>query len=606
MSLQKSKIPVSLGQRSWRDLGAPSIGTQDFGRMDVLYHTRVNAGETINLSGNGVIQSAPMVVNTFGAFKYDIRAFFVPYRLLTHTPREDSTNFIWDYFEQNLSKTSTPYLTLGDINNFARKTDSQYVGTSNSYYTSWNQQYDFRRLLSQLRFPRYSYNEDLGSVDSRRDEKVSPFPFMAYQAIWWDYYRNSTLLAEQDRSLYLPLPVPGVNYGIQNRNYNWFMPRYCCWNKDYFTNARSNTTSGNYALGSVLGDGSAVSRPINTSSPSLFSFYNTNNVQSRSQSATAGGDVIYPSSSGSTSVIPAAWIRSALALDNYLQRMGLAGTRIKDRMFARFGIKSEYERLNQCYYLGGASQTFSVGDYASFTDTASVVTNTNAFNISASPNGMLSGQRSGKIDISVNLPETNFHSKETGILMIIGTLVPATGYTQGLNKDLTVGTASDVNEARYEFLTPELANLGLQPINFREIFSDGSAQSGFFGFTERYGDYGFQPAVVDGDMILSSSSVGMDSFHLFREFSTTPKLTYEFVSIPPSTRLQLDRIFQIVDAGKFSSEIDEYKCLDHFTRFFTFDCKINRAMASSWLPELYEDNNHGNTVQMEIGGQLMN
>ena len=590
MSVQNSKIPVSTGQRSRRNLSACGVGTTDFGRLDVLYHTQVCPGEDFELSMKGVLQSAPMVVNTFGAMKYDVRAFFVPFRILTHRPENGKSNFVWDLFIQKLSNTSSPYILLGNVN----KAATDLTHTAWSYYT--NKRYymnDFKRLLSQLRFPAISYNQTYGSQTPFNLMRVSPFPFMAYQRIWWDYYRNSSLIDESLLSSYIPYPLAGNNANLLQLN-AWFQPRYACWDKDYFTNARP-----------VFDEASAAAQGFEVDDPSIDKMSNLDNMAQLSD----GSIVNPPQSSGIQ--IPVAWLRSAYALDNYLTRMNLVGSRIKDRMMARFGIKPSYQYLNQSYYLGGNSTKFSVGDYASYADTYDSSNDQqdmdNAFNLGPRGDGAYQGQRSGKIDVGIGFDKIKFHSEEYGIVMVIGSLVPRTGYYQGLAKDLTRGTESDNQDARFSFLTPELANLGLEPIATSELFVSGTATvNNNLGYTEHYGAYGFQPNVVDGDMMLEETRTGMDAFHLFRSFSSVPSLTNEFTMITPEQRLSLDRIFQIQNASAGVAPDNYVVLLDHFTRFVEVSCSIVRAMPSSWLPELYEDNNHGNTVTVDVGGSRVN
>lgn len=581
MSKIKSSIPTSLGQKTHVNLDATSIGTTDFGRLDVLYHTPINPGEDVNISLRGVLQAAPLVINTFGKFRYDVRCFFVPNRILTHRPEEGPTNFVWDYFIQNLSNAQHPSIQFSSF---------LYVLNSSASPLSALQKQDLRRLLSQLRYPEKLVNSTVqyDITQAWQQTKVSPFPLMSYTRIWWDFYRNPQWIDESLLSTYIPYPTPGIN--AASNVVSWASPRYACWDKDYFTNV---VPFNKYNYNSV-----ASAASVSPSDVQLNEVNTDKQVLVEQGGTLHEGQQIFQNQG--VSVVPVAWIRSAMAIDNYLSRMGIVGTRVRDRLKARFGINPSYERPNSAMYLGGASKDFTLGSNDIVTDTYDSTQQSgpasNAFNLGNNADGRLSGQRVGKLDQSYGFENIKFHSKEYGTLMVIGTLIPDTGYYQGLNKDLTLGTSSAVNEQRTDYLTPELSNIGMQLVRLGELWNDGTNDTSPWGWTQRYGSYAYQPNVVDGDMLLTTTYQGMDSFHLFREFSSYPVNGNAFTTIFPEDRRMLARIFQIANPSSTT------ETLDHFTRFSIVNCDVVRAMSPSWLPELYEDNNHGNTVSMDIGG----
>lgn len=320
MSKVKTSIPVSTGQRSHADLSAVSIGTTDFGRLDVLYHTPVNPGEDVKLNIKGVLQSAPMVVNTFGEFRYDVRAFFVPYRILTHRPEEGRGYFCWDYFINNLTQLEHPFVTYRGIS---------YLNTSGNLFNSMYEHQDYKRLISQLRYPKWlvnlnSYLPESSPIGKKRVNIWAP---MSYQRIWWDFYRNSQLIDESLLSTYIPYPYAGQMSSTEFKSY--FQPRYACFDKDYFTNC--------IPTANLEASGTPAAQSLNVSSTYDFDFNTaTDNyiVDSASSSIFSG----FGNTSDGTMHVPAKFIRAALAYDNYLSKMQIVGTRIRDRVRARFGL----------------------------------------------------------------------------------------------------------------------------------------------------------------------------------------------------------------------------------------------------------------------------
>lgn len=596
MSTINSNIPVATGQRSNRDLSARSQGTTDFGRLDVLYHTEINPNEDFHINWKGVLKGATMPVPTKANMYYDVRWFFVPWRVLTARPEQGKTNFVWDYFIEKLSNTSHPTTTMQGIANLLTVNSS--IISSDARIIQ-----DCRRLLSQLRLPEALYNCTLNQAGDNSNIYTTPFgqttinlwPFISYQRIWWDFYRDKSLIDESLLSSYIPLPPPG-SVSISTILSKYILPRYACWPKDYFTNARDSLGGSgdnevmfvtNQAMGSALGSNNVDPQNIPVEGASTIA----NRTDLNNLSVPSTGNGLYYSA-----------IRMARLVDNYLQRLNLAGTSLVNRIFARFGVRPQEEIIWQSQYVGGLRYDIQTGDVLSNIETGSVPAQAvnNAFNYNA--DGSQSGQSTGIIYKHMDGKSLDFYSKKDyGTLMCIGSLVPYTGYYQGLHRGWTHGTLSNLNDARASYFTPEFANQGLQPIKKQELFGNAATTQtlwdSIFGFGERYGEYAYQPDVVDGDVVLSATKAGMSALHLFREFSAMPSLTATFTQIDPAARESLDRIFNYLKTGSSDESL-----LDHFERYFVFEINANRGLASSMLPDLFEDNNHGNVISVPVGG----
>lgn len=596
MSTINSNIPVATGQRSNRDLSARSQGTTDFGRLDVLYHTEINPNEDFHINWKGVLKGATMPVPTKANMYYDVRWFFVPWRVLTHRPEEGKSNFVWDYFIEKLSNTSHPYTRMQEI---------AYLLNGGSANLSSDSRIinDARRLISQLRLPEALFNSTAGSGSAFSNIDATPFgqttlnvwPFMSYQRIWWDFYRDKSLIDESLLGSYIPLPTPGL-IGTNSLLRYYIMPRYACWPKDYFTNARDSLGGSgdnevmfvtNQAMGSALGTNNVDPQNIPIEGASTVA----NRTDLNNLSVPSTGNGLYYSA-----------IRMARLVDNYLQRMNIAGTSLVNRIFARFGVRPQEQIIWQSQYVGGLRYDIQTGDVLSNIETGSVPDQAvnNAFNYNA--DGSQSGQSTGIIYKHMDGKSLDFYSKKDyGTLMCIGSLVPYTGYYQGLHRGWIHGTLPNLNDARASYFTPEFANQGLQPIKKQELFGNAATTQtlwdSIFGFGERYGEYAYQPDVVDGDVVLSATKAGMSALHLFREFSAMPSLTATFTHIDPAARESLDRIFNYLKTGTPDESL-----LDHFERYFVFDINANRGLSSSMLPDLFEDNNHGNVINVPVGG----
>ena len=160
------------------------------------------------------------------------------------------------------------------------------------------------------------------------------------------------------------------------------------------------------------------------------------------------------------------FIRAAEALQKYLERNNLAGSRLIDRMIARFGGSRNVVRLNMSEYLGQVEDTMVVGDITSPSDQGGLPATDNAFNLGTE--GSIMGQQAGKSYGRSASDTIEYHAEETGTLMVISTLVPSTGYYQGIDRSLTRGTTDD----KFDYFTPELQGLGYQPVYLQELYAN--------------------------------------------------------------------------------------------------------------------------------------
>lgn len=568
-SFNKVTLPIGVEKRSDVNMSAIHVGSTDFGRMDVVYHTELIRGDNVKMKLTSMLRAAPMPCPTFGKFRRSLRVFFVPHRILTAPANFNTSSFSWDEWINGQTSSSHPYFSVASLK-------LVYAGTASSAalissLSSWR---DACRLASQLRFPSYIYNMSKdATIPSSNVARFNPFPAAAYQRIFWDWYRDASLIDETNLLTYVPLLPPGELSSTLSLPY--LTPRYCCWDKDYFTTAKTNPQSGQK---------SAVA-PNSTNVDA--SILNPKNVQ-----ASNG----YFATVGTSAKIPVQFIRAAEALQKYLERNNLAGSRLIDRMVARFGGSRNVVRLNMSEYLGQVEDTMVVGDITASNDLSSTTAQDNAFNLGGQ--GSIMGQQSGKSYGRSASDTIEYHAEETGTLMVISTLVPSTGYYQGIDRSLTRGTTDD----KFDYFTPELQGIGYQPVYLQELYADASS-SQLFGFAPRYSDYLFQPDVVSGDLVLSSTSSGMDGYHTFRTFKQAPSLTPSFTQIRPEDRDELDsRIFSITPKAASKSD---YGVLDHFVGYVNADVLINRPIDSHKSPFLDEDGHHDN-VTIPDGGTRMN
>ncbi|MBR1901934.1 MAG: hypothetical protein IJ826_03020 [Bacteroidaceae bacterium] len=566
MSDKFSKLPIATASRSMHDLSAPHITSSDFGRLDVVYHSQLVPGDDINVNVHSFLRCAPMPQPTFGKVFLNVRAFFVPNRILF------ADKDYWNNWRNGLSSSSHPYFHESRLVNQAFKVGDTDPILAAPYRADW------RRHLSQLGFPErvYNYGESLGSF-SAYNKLYSPFALESYQRIWWTWYRDSNLIPDDQFANYIrPLTT-----GAQTASH--LMPRYCCYQKDIFTTAFVRPQSGSPA--NVGSTSSGISQtPLNPQNILLSD-------GSPSPIGSSGNNIQF--------------IRAANALQHYLERNNIAGGRVQARFFARFGIQPDNVRLDQPEYCGGFTAPLKIGDVTANIDLGGDITESgNAFtNVGASTAGQLAGK--GFVDGGTG--DIKYHAKEDGTFMIISTLVPEIFYFQGVPADLTRG----VDNVKEDYFTPEYEGLGYEPIKRCQVAATrldadatGDVDNQIFGFVPRYSNYKYKLGTVSGDNVLTETKTGMQGYHLGRGLLTNginqAALVPEFTMITPRDRESLDRIFTYV---KDSTSGLVY---DHFEGIHLVTNKAVRPMTASKLPQLEEDSHsNGKKVTIDNGGMRM-
>lgn len=569
MKRESQNISIGVNKRSKQDLGCFHNTSTDFGRLDPVYDTELVPGDDVELSVQSFFRASPMPVPTFGNARLSVRFFFVPYRIMFQ-----DANF-WDNYISGQNTSTLAYA--------AESTIAYWLYGSGTPANKKDK--DHFRLLSNLKFPPRMLNQTSAPSLPNLTTRYNLFSAMAYQLAWWDYYRDSNLIPDDQISSYVTKLSLGDHSASQLNSI--FKPRYACWNKDYFTTCKLRPQSSGYSA--VLGASSLSPAP----NP-IIAKYN--------QGSIIGSDGSISSTSSGISYD--LFIRAAHSLQKYLERNNIAGGRFIERALARYGVAPSRKTLGQSQYIGSFVGDMRIGD---------VTSNISNGKAPSTPFGKMSvsvsmGELGGKSIASTDGKTIKFHAEEFGTLIGISTLIPDTGYFQGIPRSLTRGTMPiDENNPRFDFFTPEMEGIGMQPVFNRELaalnYSDDDSDikgAKVFGFAPRYGDYKFHDNTVSGDLVLKGTYTGMSSYHLYRIFEgvdgipdSNVILNPSFTQITPQARLALDRIFTV------QGSLYEF---DHFNGFHDIKCDIMRPMDGDTLPELEYDRH--DKIQVSGGSQL--
>ncbi len=228
-------------------------------------------------------------------------------------------------------------------------------------------------------------------------------------------------------------------------------------------------------------------------------------------------------------------IRLAFATQHILERDARSGTRYVESLKARWGVTSPDFRLQRAEYLGGGSTRVMINP---------VTQNT----ASTTPTSPAAQDKLGNLAGVGTAAGTHSWSKsfvEHGVIIILGNLRADLSYSQGTDRYWQKST-------RYDFVYPEMANIGEQAILNREIWVTGTGtpatDDAVFGYTGRYDEHRFlngkltnimRPATAGGTDTIGT----LASWHLSEDFATLPTLGDTFIQ--GSTTTPLDRAIAI-------------------------------------------------------------
>ena len=226
-------------------------------------------------------------------------------------------------------------------------------------------------------------------------------------------------------------------------------------------------------------------------------------------------------------------LRTASALQRFLERSALGGGRFKEFVYAHFGTIIPDARVQRPEFLGGSKQGIVISE--------TVQTSGTDIQGQTTPQGNLAGVGFTSADGN---GFKEFFTEHSLILQFVY-IVPAPSYSQGCSRDLT-------RFDRYDWYSPEFAHLGEQAITSKELYANSPTPNLTFGYAPRFAEYHEIPNSIHGDFKSS-----MAYWHLGRMFDKTPVLNEDFVKVHPS---DVSRIFAVTDTSvpKF------YCCLTNF------------------------------------------
>lgn len=503
--------------------------TMNHGLAVPFFTKMVIPGDKFDLRTFGRIQLQPLATSTMQNIKCYFRYFYVPFRLLW----ED-----WDKFmteEPSDTSLQVPFTLL----------DGETLNR--------NQAFRPGQLMDYLNYNFYNGENFTYSRNAR--VAFNLFPLSAYKLIWNKYFRDENL-QEEIRYQYFtgPNTVPLGDYALLPVSYS----------KDYFTSALPWPQKG---------------EPVNLSSLVHLdsSTYDVRNYIKLSDDTeptvrfygvgvgTGGG---FPVENGQIILPDTAWsvpetvgnsltsprrpiyssvttdaqelttslnindLRYSNALQKFLERTALGGSRPAEYYLSMYGVHVDDLRIGDPHYLGGGYIDVSVNDI--------VATANSSIDDVQQPTGTLVGNGKAYPAVKINEP---YYCQEFGLIMGIMYIRPELNYMQGLPKEYQLFTKLD-------FYNPIFAHLGEEAVYKSELClkSDivnypGSPDfnDDVFGYQSRYSYLKHSRNEVHGDFKTTLSSWVLSP--MFNPAST--ELNSDFITVDQSYD-----IFAVTDSSE--------------------------------------------------------
>lgn len=561
------KVPVS--NLSRHDLSHQHLTTIDFFRLQPIECFECVAGDKISLNVRSLIEAAPFATKVYGAMKLDLHAFFVPFRLLWSS---------WnDYYYQNNSISSFPTVDVGS----PAWANRMYPSSDSSFFKN------IRSAMGGLGYPVYSS----WSRERSFSQPLSALPLRAYNQVWWDWFRDSVNIDEGNKSAYLNTtsgPMTDSQIGAISCRYRTFQ-------KDPITtllSAKASAVGGSTT--DIIFNGATAGVNISASPTTK-----TANVTTSSLKNTAGGDlsVQFGTQYSSQLVHPilaslqVPILRGAVAMQRFLERHGISGSRTLERIMSTFGMRPSPERLDMSEFIGYKSVPIGVDGLINTGSSSKLSNSDSSFgNDSSSSFGTFGGRSSA----SGQSDTWSYNAVEHGYIMVIASVVPE--YINGnvLPRYLTRGCSANTR-GFIDFYQPDYDGSGYQDVILSSIaqpiaaaspsdsWNDLTSANTVVGYQPMYEDYRYEFDRIGGDFLEPGSYNYLRNMAFVRDLTRNNLPTQISAGLRLSTatdsdQSMFDNLFQVTNSLKDHFILNNYIVVDAL-----------RPISSSQLPTELSD-----------------
>lgn len=482
------KVPAKVQRLNGFDQSHMNLFTGKIGTLVPVLVDRLMPGDKVSLGSTFRVCMPPMATDFLGKVSANVRAFFVPERLIYGGWKEFMmySGGIADQFKPaGLVRTYLPELLVTNA--------SSASGT----------------LLDYL------------GMKGGSGEHVASDSAIAYHLIWSDWYRDPRIQVDpfyhgQDGNSVAY--VRGTRYTSAHEfditggsdlfadNTSVFALRQVNYEKDYFTSAFTDQYGGASPMSVAVAPFVLPSTETGTN-PNLQNPVGSTGISNASgQAKTQIGTFSIPQ------------VRAANQLQRFAEKMCLSGGVYQDAILAEYGVRPSDGLVDRSIYLGSLT--------ASVYNNTVYATMSNDNDQSTNPFGVSQASAGANSKAIGSGSFVNFEAKEHGIFMVLMDVVPHAVYSTGTRRYLYSEGDGFVDK----FCVPSLAGIGHQPIYQSELVGGVPDSSKIFGYTDRYADLKWHGDEVHGFLRKNQS---LDAFALQRFFATTdtPTINSAFIRV---------------------------------------------------------------------------
>lgn len=388
------------------------------------------------------------------------------------------------------------------------------------------------------------------SWKSNSEDKLSIFPFAAYQHIYNSFFRDENAeklpseggpqVTSSTQLLYDPLTYKDFQGDISTTGLTvyqlpaLFALRTCCWKKDYFTSALPSPQAGDDVMlpistsTQIAADGKMIFRSdgdednyFAAQSPELslrrdsdnnsLGYLNSEDVVD-SEGDPTDGDLKYAGGLKGLSTnagISINNLRKLFSLQRFKELSERGGTRYIEVLRNFFAETAPDLYFDRPMYLGGYVQPIQIGETVQTSETT----------LSGTA-GFAQGTRAGLAHAYGKTKTVSFRARFHGYVIGVLRIIPEATYSQGVERMWT-------RQSIFDFAWPQFANIGEQEIKNKEIFANGDSHDDeVFGYTPRYAEYKEGHCHIAGEFRTS-----LDYWHFGRTFANLPALNKSFLNM---------------------------------------------------------------------------
>lgn len=589
MTMKKLKNKTS---RNGFDLSRKNIYTAKLGELLPVACIECIPGDTFNIKTQHFTRTRPVNTAAYTRIREYYDWFFVPTNLLWN-----KFNTFFTQMRKNIQSAESinassatgdhhPFFSRQEILNYLYNQHTQGGSGTKLNLFGYERLSCSCKLLEYLDYGSWfnSFGNPINPETYEEDVALNPFPLLAYQKIYSDYFRNS-----QWEDAYAPafninymsggtrteMKIPLNSMSIYGAPYNMFDLHYCNWHKDYFMGLQPNSQYGDAASVNISS--------LLTQSSNLFSLtssqVSTDVLTSSQGKLVANGDGGWSITQGSNtsllnslginsgSIIGAFSIlalRNAEAMQKWAEITQSQQQDYQSQVDAHFGVKVSDAYSERCTWIGGDDSTINIDE---------VVNN----NITAANDAAIAGK-----GVGAGEGFSKFETKVHGYLMCIYHAVPLLEYSlSGIPKQNLKTTVTD-------YAIPEFDKTGMVSVPLQELYSKLSIDEAndnnlpdLLGYAPRYYDYKTSYDRVHGGFNFSNAFgawvAPVSSEYLVRQMlnagGNQGSINYGFFKVNPAF---LNPIFD--------ADVDNTLSTDQFLINSYFDIKVVRNLDRDGLP----------------------